>query len=323
MTSNRDTLTRLIEQGSISEDDISEALRISKLSPDGIAWITFLSKLMLWLGGLSIALAGLFFIAYNWNELGRFSKFAMVEVTIVLTTIGYLKLAKYTVAAEIVLMMNVIFIGVLFALFGQTYQTGADPWQLFFNWALVITPFVIIGRSTVLIVFWLALINLTLMLHLQLRHSMFGYLFQTDASLLWSSFGLNISALILWEYFNRHFEWLNKRWAIRLLATVSGVAISWLCIFNIFEDGNNYVWGVPIWLLWMAAIYYYYRRIQIDLFMISGYCLSGIVIVTSAQIKLTFQDFLSINFLMVAITIIGLSTASSVWLRKIHREEQS
>ena len=46
------------------------------------------------------------------------------------------------------LTIAVLSVGALMALFGQTYQTGADPWQLFFNWAVVIIPFVLISRFT-------------------------------------------------------------------------------------------------------------------------------------------------------------------------------
>jgi len=34
-------------------------------------------------------------------------------------------------------MVSTILVGVLLALVGQTYQTGADTWQLFFYWAIL------------------------------------------------------------------------------------------------------------------------------------------------------------------------------------------
>ncbi len=38
-------------------------------------------------------------------------------------------------------------IGALLALVGQTYQTGADPWQLFSTWALMLVPLAVFGQS--------------------------------------------------------------------------------------------------------------------------------------------------------------------------------
>ena len=45
-------------------------------------------------------------------------------------------------------------IGALFAYFGQTYQTGADPWQLFAVWALLALPLCLGARSDVLWAPW-------------------------------------------------------------------------------------------------------------------------------------------------------------------------
>jgi uncharacterized membrane protein len=51
-------------------------------------------------------------------------------------------------------------IGALFAYFGQTYQTGADPWQLFAVWALLALPLCLAARSDVLWAPW-ALVVMT------------------------------------------------------------------------------------------------------------------------------------------------------------------
>jgi uncharacterized membrane protein len=45
-------------------------------------------------------------------------------------------------------------IGGLFAYFGQTYQTGADPWQLFALWAALALPLCLSVRSEVLWTPW-------------------------------------------------------------------------------------------------------------------------------------------------------------------------
>ena len=59
------------------------------------------------------------------------------------------------------LLSAMILVGGLMALFGQTYQTGADPWQLFFNWALLVFPWVLISRFHVMWLVWLGLLNLS------------------------------------------------------------------------------------------------------------------------------------------------------------------
>ena len=51
-------------------------------------------------------------------------------------------------------------VGGLLALIGQTYQTGADPWQLFALWALLALPWCLGARSDMLWAPW-ALVAMT------------------------------------------------------------------------------------------------------------------------------------------------------------------
>ena len=53
-------------------------------------------------------------------------------------------------------LLALLGIGGLFAYFGQTYQTGADPWQLFAWWAALALPLCLGVRSDVLWAPWAA-----------------------------------------------------------------------------------------------------------------------------------------------------------------------
>ena len=53
--------------------------------------------------------------------------------------------------------------GAVLALVGQTYQTGADVWELFAAWAALMLPFAWLSRSTASWVLWLGVANLALM----------------------------------------------------------------------------------------------------------------------------------------------------------------
>src|SRR5699024_841252 len=124
----------------------------------------FIDRLLLWLGGLALACSVLFFIAYNWADMGRFFRFGLVEGALVAAIAAYWKADGRGVTAQVSLIVATLLLGVLLALFGQVYQTGADSWQLFFYWALLMAPWALIGRLAVLWVFWLGLINLTILL---------------------------------------------------------------------------------------------------------------------------------------------------------------
>ena len=105
------------------------------------------------LGGLGIV----FWIAANWETLGRFGRFALLQAFVVAMCAG----ALWKPAARAPLgLLALLAIGALFAYFGQTYQTGADPWQLFAVWAALALPLCLAARSDVLWAPW-ALIVMT------------------------------------------------------------------------------------------------------------------------------------------------------------------
>jgi uncharacterized membrane protein len=54
--------------------------------------------------------------------------------------------------------------GALLALFGQTYQTGADVYELFLTWALLGLPLVVAAQWGVASAAWVLVLNISLML---------------------------------------------------------------------------------------------------------------------------------------------------------------
>ena len=103
---------------------------------------------------LAAALLGLgliFWIAANWEALGRFGRFALLQGTVLVMGVAAIWRQPQRVALALLLLLAT---GGLFAYFGQTYQTGADPWQLFALWALLTLALCLGLRSDVLWVPW-------------------------------------------------------------------------------------------------------------------------------------------------------------------------
>jgi uncharacterized membrane protein len=325
VASNRKQIITLIEQDAIPVDRIGDALQVAGVAPDNKAWRTFIDHLLLWLGGLALAFAVLFFIAYNWDGIGRFAKFSMVEVCIILAVAAYWKLDDHKVAGKVSLLVATILLGVLLALYGQTYQTGADPWQLFFNWALLMLPWAIIGRFPAIWMVWIVLINLTIALYHPVFRGAFGFVFGSgsDSGLMWSIFIVNTAALIVWEYLARTWQWLSERWAVRMLAVASGVPMTWLVLSSIFTYDNLNGFSGLVWAIWLGMLYFVYRVKKPDLFMLAGTCLSGIVVVISFVAKHVLDGLHAGGFLLLALMVVGMGTGAAVWLRNIHREWQS
>lgn len=293
---------------------------MSRVAPGGRSWKTFLDYLLLSLGGLALAFAVMFFIAYNWDELGRFAKFGLMEGLIIITVLAYWKLDKDKVIAKVSLLLASILLGVLLALFGQTYQTGADTWQLFFIWALLMLPWVLIGRFPVMWILWISLINLSIILYHMTFRNAFWMLFDSDMSMLWWIFIFNTLALFAWEFLEHRCSWLAQRWATRLIALACGTAITWLVIYAIFDHRRGNAISIFVWLAWMAGLYFIYRMKKPDLFMLAGGCLSSIVVIVSFLARHMLGSFEAGGFLLLALVIIGLGTGSAIWLRNVHRE---
>jgi hypothetical protein len=117
------------------------------------------------LGGFGLLL----WLAANWNDFGRGGRFALLQGAVLVLCAGA---ALQRRARAPLGLMALLCIGGLFAWFGQTYQTGADPWQLFALWALLSLPLCLAVRSDVLWAPWalVASIGLALWLHAHTGH---------------------------------------------------------------------------------------------------------------------------------------------------------
>jgi len=320
MSTPRSRLTEYIEQGIIPAEKINTAFKAAQLIPDGMRWRLFIDYVLLWLGSLALAFAVMFFIAYNWHDIDRFAKFAMVESVIILAILAYWKFEEQSAASKASLFIATLSLGVLLALYGQTYQTGADPWQLFFNWALLIIPWVLIGRFPTLWIVWVTLLNISIILYYRAFPGLFGILFTSETAMLWLIFFFNTLVLVIWELLAIRRLWLSERWAIRLLATGSGVSLTWLVLFSIFDYQDNNGFSGLMWLVWLAAMYIIYRKIRPDLFMLAGLCLSGISVIVSYFAEHMLHHTDAGGFLFLALLVIILGGGSAFWLKQVHKE---
>jgi len=93
------------------------------------------------------------FTAYNWENMSNIEKLAVPSVLIIVGLVAYLFLKK-EIYKNLAIFFSSFMIGTLFAVYGQVYQTGADVWILFRNWAIfLIIPMVVTGYYSVIILF--------------------------------------------------------------------------------------------------------------------------------------------------------------------------
>ena len=209
MSQPRRTIEQLITQDRLPVDQADVAAIHLEIYPSKRSWLEFFDKALLIIGAVALVLSLVFFVAYNWQNLGKIGKFALVEGALVITIALYVALSfrrRFKLIRQLLLLVASVITGSLLALFGQVYQTGADTWQLFFGWAVLITPWVVIARFPTLWLLWLGLVNAFLLLYLDVIDLSFvnnQYQDIVRAAILAL---VNFAALNLWLIFldNKH-----------------------------------------------------------------------------------------------------------------------
>jgi len=172
-------------------------------------------------------LAGIvFFFAFNWADLPPFAKLGLIQGGIVLCVAGAWVGRANRLAWETLLTAAAVLVGVLLAVFGQIYQTGADAYTLFVGWALLILPWVALSRALVPWVLWLAVVGVGGATYAAQIAIPVGWVEPEAVSGLLALY--YAAALALRELgARRRIGWLRPLWPRRLLAaTILGLTFS-------------------------------------------------------------------------------------------------
>ena len=161
---NRTELDAFVAHHRLSAEATRVALELTSARPSGVELRSFLVKVLQLAGVLSLAAGLVFFIAANWQAIGVTGRFALIQGVVVASVALALWKPPPHALGRYALLMAFIATGALLALFGQTYQTGADVYELFLTWALLGVAFVVAGQWSVLSAAWLIVFNVALLL---------------------------------------------------------------------------------------------------------------------------------------------------------------
>ncbi|MCC5900652.1 MAG: DUF2157 domain-containing protein [Halomonas sp.] len=320
MTTKRRDLVSLIERGAIPPEQVALATEVAGLHPGPRAWAMLIDRLLLWLGGLALAFGVLFFVAYNWVEMGRLSRFGLVQAALLLAVGIVLWGRASTMLVRVTLTAAFLLVGVLLALFGQVYQTGADPWQLFFLWAVLVLPWVWVARFDVLWVAWLGLLNLAVWLYASTWGGFLGNMLTASDAVLWGIVFINITAQVVWEWGAQQRGWPG-RWAICLLALGGGVPMTLLMMEWVTRESYVFAPIMVAYPVWLAALYGVYRHWRLELFMLAGGCVSVITVVTLLLVRHVFWgSWHAESLLLLAGAVFAMGALAVAWLKRLNAE---
>ena len=360
MSQARRTIEQLLQQGILPLKNAEAAATHLEVYPSKRTWLNFFDKTLLIVGAVALVLSLVFFIAYNWQNMGKIGKFALVEGALVISIALYVALSfrrRFQLIRQVLLLIASIITGSLLALFGQVYQTGADTWQLFFGWAILITPWVMIGRFPALWLLWLGLLNACLILYLDVANLQFiAYHLQSISQVAILAL-FNFVAFYFWlmsfdnknpssasKSFNRiNVKKLmsdtpasnvtrnlsnpqtqsNLHWSTYVVGLSSTFFMTYLAIVTVFENGN--IWAtlmsVIVWLGWCGFMFWQFRQRRTDLLMLTYLSFSLIIVVMFWVGRRLLDNFDAAGFLLLALLLIGMSSTAVMWLRKVSRLE--
>lgn len=203
------------------------------------------------------------------------------------------------------------------AFYGQTYQTGADPWTLFFGWAVLMLPWALVGSAPVLWLIFLGLINVALVLFF----STFGVIPFIDSTseriFVWAIVAINGLALLIWECVIGKQSGAS-RYGPRVVALATLGALGVRTVTAIFD--NEWI-VLAIFLLLMAGGFFIYRYRIRDLFVLAVGCLSTIIVGTSLVIRMLSNALAEAGgLLLIALVIMASGASAAIWLRQVHQE---
>jgi len=221
-----------------------------------------------------------------------------------------------------------LLIGGLLALFGQVYQTGADPWQLFALWSLLISLMVMTSGQAVMWVLWSVLINVALVLYVDtqpvwlillghLEHAV--WLFLAVNSVLW---------LLLLLLNNESKPFINslsrfrvsQPWAQQLQAMAMLMCLTYMGMVAVTEWQDQGVLFGLVSLLGLAGLYGYYRHRHLDLAMLALWSLSMMTLVITVIIEMIDTWDSGFTLFLVSIAIITMTTVAVKWLNNIRQQ---
>ncbi|MGS1008183.1 GDYXXLXY domain-containing protein [Achromobacter anxifer] len=295
------------------------------------AWRQFLARSTLWLGVLLLGSAAVCWVAANWQDMTKVQRFAGIQGLLAVCALaaawaGLRLRASPGVRRSIpgaLLALAGILLGALLALLGQTYQTGADTWELFAWWALLLLPWALAAGSQAVWLLWALVLNVAVALWLGERVFSWVLIFGGPGVPGLMMAGLNLVLLLGWEL-------AARRWRASTLVgprVLAALAISVLVLTQMLGDFLGRGLGLYNGIAWVAVtlgLGFYYQKGRRDL-VILAMLAAGVICVS---LRVAGEWLLRLEpGVWAALPLAALLMAEAVlaarWLRRLAGDPQT
>ncbi|TCD02498.1 DUF2157 domain-containing protein [Pedobacter psychroterrae] len=232
----------------LSATEIKTLFKDEGIYADKSAWAKFIDAVLLSMGTAFLVAGAIFFFAYNWDELHKFVKLGIVQF-LILTGIAAVFLVKPNLLVKnIILTGTSMLVGLLFSVFGQIYQTGADAYDFFLGWTVFIFLWAVVSEFAPLWLLLLALINITFSLYV----SQIGPDWTAVTTYLILSM-VNLAAVILVKYLaSKNYITSVPGWFDKIVVIMAVSCLTTSLVSGIF---GRYP---PVWFIALAVCFIIY-----------------------------------------------------------------
>lgn len=314
---NRKLVDVLYSQQKISREERDKALDF--LYPTS-QWQQWISLLFLTFGTVLILTGIVYFFAFNWAVISPTIKFASIQIGVGVCLIGAYFYSLQRLSGQLLLLAGSVLIGVLLAVFGQVYQTGADNYQLFMMWAILIFAWTLLSNFAAQWAVWLVIVNTALSLWWAQAASPKSNM---EAMILTYLGLLNMGFLLLREYLvNKHkVTWLIANWSRLILVLVVlmiGLISVFVFVFEIRYKTLSINLAFAFALISHGLLFFIYRYKLPDIQALALTVLSCCLIFEIVLTRLLFSSSMrseGTSLFLMAIFTLGLFTSAVVYLK--------
>ncbi len=308
----REDIQIIAKYSNWSKKGVAQSLN-NRVYNTAAAWQKFLQLLFLGLGVSFMAAGVIFFFAYNWADLHKFIKLSLIGSLLFSCSLLAIFSKLNTLLKKALLTSAAILVGVLLAVFGQVYQTGANAYDLFLNWTLFVALWAIIANFAPLWTLLITLLNITVILYSeQIAHHWSEVFFYTIL------FAMNAVILTMFIVGSKVFEVLKApKWftGLLVLATLTYSTIG-LCLGVFTELENPFLVLLSVAFLLYGAGLWYGLKTKSTLYL-SVIPFSVIMVVSAFLLRLSESAGM---LLIISLFIIASVTILIMALLNLHRK---
>ncbi|MFV5509429.1 DUF2157 domain-containing protein [Acinetobacter sp. 197] len=249
-----------------------------------------------------IAISIIYLLAANWWMLPKFVQLFIPQILLLASAILSIRLDTQAVLRQSLDAVSALMLGLSLAVIGQIYQTGADSYQLFLLWAVLLLPWLYRPNIGVFVLFCLVS---QLALYFYFKQSFWLIRAETAYFLMFNIF-TGLSFLFALRYYP----------VLRYLFILLIVFISILSMFRFIDSDSIWYLSSVLVLPILFSVYFYTRKQQLETsLLVAGMALSFSILIFDLTEQYLQESALSL--LVLAILIFGWFAGISTVLMKL------